>query len=183
MLLTEPGAALYPRLCLLSFHAVTHVWNRCPSILQDPVVGSCGHDFWCGPGQTVPHRCPSQLLLPWPRLTVPGPLTSRRPWPAMLVPVLRLTEGCPPVPACSELCFRRWTVDQRKRSCPSCRKALATDLPGICLRLAHTMEALFPEARAAVLAGERGIAAPLLALAACLREESRPLVWALPEKG
>ncbi|KAL4421074.1 hypothetical protein ABPG77_001369 [Micractinium sp. CCAP 211/92] len=44
-----------------------------------------------------------------------------------------------------ELCMRRWTVDQRKRSCPSCRKPLAGDLPGICLRLTRTIETLFPE--------------------------------------
>ncbi|PRW20581.1 MMS19 nucleotide excision repair [Chlorella sorokiniana] len=50
---------------------------------------------------------------------------------------------------CCELCFRRWTVDQGKRSCPVCRAALAggpaAPLPGVCLRLQRTLEQLFPE--------------------------------------
>ena len=52
---------------------------------------------------------------------------------------------------CCELCFRRWTVDQGKRSCPVCRAALVggpgAPLPGICLRLQRTLEQLFPEVR------------------------------------
>ena len=50
---------------------------------------------------------------------------------------------------CCELCFRRWTVDQGRRSCPVCRAAMpggpADPLPRVCLRLQHTLEQLFPE--------------------------------------
>ena len=49
-----------------------------------------------------------------------------------------------------ELCHRRWTVDQGKRSCPVCRAPVGSgapgeQLPGVCMRLARTVEALFPE--------------------------------------
>ena len=65
-----------------------------------------------------------------------------------------------------ELCYQQWTVDQRKTTCPACRQALAADLPGACLRLQRTLEALFPEVGAddsllVGLSGVRGLPALL----------------------
>lgn len=175
-MLTSAGTATRQCLC-----PAAH--PHCPAV-QDPVVGSCGHDFWSvsqhGHSAAPPRmarQTPARCLAPIPALPCCSPasqaLANCRLPGACCAPASQAlpaapcccrlacscsrpppacpahAQGSPPAcPACSELCFRRWTVDQRKRSCPSCRKPLASELPGICLRLARTIESLFPEARA-----------------------------------
>ncbi|KAL4422497.1 hypothetical protein ABPG75_008694 [Micractinium tetrahymenae] len=86
-----------------------------------------------------------------------------------------------------ELCFRRWAVDQRKRSCPSCRKPLAGELPGVCLRLARTVEALFPqrskERQAEVAEDRRALAAEKRAKEEAARREAAAQQAAAPAFG
>jgi hypothetical protein len=41
-------------------------------------------------------------------------------------------------------CFQRWTVEQGKHSCPTCRRRLAPGAPAVCRLLQRTVAALFP---------------------------------------